>query len=138
MKFTKPWALLQPADEGGTPVPILDMRLRKSTGGYERQVFVVDSGADVSMAPRWLCDMLGLVWNTGAAAELRGISPRDECVVAATVHVVEVHIVEADRRLYLPFCFADGDAPLLIGRDGFFDAFRIQFDKSRYLTTFEW
>jgi len=39
--------------------------------------------------------------------------------------------------LTVPFCFAEGDAPLLLGREGFFDAFRVTFDKQRLVTLFE-
>lgn len=50
---------------------------------------------------------------------------------------MEVLILEAAQRLTIPFCFAEGQAPSLLGREGFFDAFRIQFDKKRLQTTFE-
>jgi hypothetical protein len=138
MKFTKPWALLQPPEEGGIPVPVLAVSLQRNTGGIIREVFVVDSGADVSLAPRSLCGALGLAWERGTPVEIRGISPRAECTIAATIHEVEVIVVEAERQIRLPCCFAEGDAPLLLGREGFFDAFRIQFDKSQSLTSFEW
>jgi hypothetical protein len=137
MTFSKPWAFL-PADEGGeTPVPLLGVGLRTTDGRWIREHFVVDSGADVSMAPRGLCELLGLAWEAGTPVQLRGISPRDECKVTATVHPVEVLIQEANCRITIPFCFADGDAPSLLGREGFFDAFRVIFDKKQQLTTFE-
>jgi len=36
----------------------------------------------------------------------------------------------------IPCCFADGDVSLILGRAGFFDAFRIEFDQRRRLTVF--
>ncbi len=111
MTFTKPWSLLQPLEEGGIPVPILDAYLEKSTGELIRDKFLVDSGADVSMGPRRLCDLLGLSWDEGVKVEIVGISPRKECAVTATIHQVAIYIPEAARRITLPFCFAEGDAP---------------------------
>ncbi len=137
MTFTKPWIAL-PSEEGQeTRVPVLDVYLRTFDGHLIREVFVVDSGADVSLGPRTLCAMLGLAWEKGTPTQVLGISPRPECVVDARIHAVEIHIREAACRLSLPFCFAEGDAPLLLGREGFFDAFGIHFDKRKLLTTFE-
>ena len=137
MNFAKPWMPLTSSDGIETRVPVLDVLLRAASGQFLRQVFVVDSGADVSTGPRHLCEVLGLDWSAGSPVQLRGISPREECVVQAMTHQLDVYIRDAACRLTIPFCFADGDAPLLLGRDGFFDAFLVQFDKLRQLTRFE-
>ena len=70
--------------------------------------------------------------------EIRGISQREECVVSAREHEVTILIAEARKEILVPICFAEGDAPLLLGREGFFDAFVVSFDKERSLTTFEY
>ena len=51
--------------------------------------------------------------------------------------MLEIFIREANCQLTIPFCFAEGNAPLLLGREGFFDAFQITFDKQQSLTIFE-
>ncbi len=57
----------------------------------------------------------------------------------ARLHQVEIYLHGADRWLTIPICFADSrDAPLLLGREGFFDAFGIHFDKKKLLTRFDW
>jgi len=137
MNFTKPWIAF-PQDPD-TRVPVLDVFLRTVEGGQTRELFVVDSGADVSMATRYLCEALGLQWDAGTRVELRGIVAREECRVLASLHQVEIYIRDADRRFTIPMCFADSDdAPLLLGRDGFFDAFGIYLDKKNLLTRFDW
>jgi hypothetical protein len=79
MTFSKPWIAF-PGEEGQeTRVPVADVYLRSSDGGFIREIFVVDSGADVSMGPRGLCDMLGLQWEKGIPTQVQGISPRPEC-----------------------------------------------------------
>ena len=136
MTFTKPWIAF-PQDPD-TKVPMLDIFLRMAEGQETRELFVVDSGANVSMATRYLCEALGLDWDAGTEVELRGIVPREECRVVARMHRVEVYVRDADRRLTIPICFADSDdAPLLLGREGFFDAFGIYFDKKNYQTRFD-
>lgn len=135
MKFTKPWALLE---EGGVPTPVLYVSLQRTKGSRTRRQFVVDSGADISVAPRKLCELLGLTWSAGMQTEIRGISQREECVVSAREHEVTILIAEARKEILVPICFAEGDAPLLLGREGFFDAFVVSFDKERSLTTFEY
>lgn len=137
MTFIKPWRELIGPDGVTTSFPILDVYLRTKKGRSIRENFVVDSGADVSLGPRRLSQALGLEWSAGPSTKLHGISRRKECVVLATIHSVEVHVREAACRIIIPFCFAQGDAPLLLGREGFFDAFRIQFDKARARTIFE-
>lgn len=135
MRFSKPW--LPVSVDQATKTPVLDVFLRAGDGTFVRQTLIVDSGADVGMGPRALCELLGLTWEDGELVTLRGISPRDECAVASRMQLVELYIREARCRITIPFCFADGDAPLLLGRDGFFDAFRVLFDKGDLATTFE-
>ena len=137
MNFTKPWIAF-PQDPD-MKVPVLDVTFRASEGQETRELFVVDSGADVSMATRYLCEALGLRWDAGTRVELRGIVPREECRVIASLHPVEIYVRDADRRFTIPMCFADSDdAPLLLGREGFFDAFGIYFDKKNLQTRFDW
>src|SRR5205823_6094425 len=81
MNFTKPWIAF-PQDPD-MKVPVLDVTFRASEGQETRELFVVDSGADVSMATRYLCEALGLRWDAGSRVELRGIVPREECRVVA-------------------------------------------------------
>jgi len=137
MNFTKPWLPLT-SDEEATRVPVLDVFLRARDGRFLRQTLIVDSGADVSLGPRELCDFLGLTWRDGQSVTLRGISTKDECAVPARIHQIELYVREARCRLTLPFCFAEGNAPLLLGRDGFFDVFQVHLDKTNLLTTFEY
>jgi len=136
MRFSKPWATF-PEHDGEERRPALEVYFRVAHGGLHRRIAVVDSGADISMGSRALCDALGLDWKAGAAIRLRGISQREDCAVEATIHRVDLLIREANCEITIPFCFAAADAPLLLGRDGFFDAFRVTFDKHQFITVFE-
>jgi hypothetical protein len=100
MTFTKPWIAFPQDPE--THVPVLDVYFRTTEGQETRELFVVDSGADVSMATRYLCEVLGLRWEAGTEVDLRGIVPREECRVVARLHPVEIYVRDADRRLAIP------------------------------------
>ena len=97
MNFTKPWIAF-PQDPD-MKVPVLDVTFRTSEGQETRELFVVDSGADVSMATRYLCEALGLRGEAGSPVELRGIVPREECRVLARLHPVEVYVGRVRRKL---------------------------------------
>lgn len=51
MTFTKPWASLPSGEGEEAPVPRLEVYLRAVDGRLIREIFIVDSGADVSMGP---------------------------------------------------------------------------------------
>jgi len=135
--FLKPRSrLLPPGGQVNPLVPALDVLLVGKSGRSQLETFVVDSGADISLAPRQLCDELGLRWGDGAPIELLGISPRPECAVLARIIEIELIVPEVGVGLVIPVCFADGDASQLLGREAFFDVFTIEFDKRRLLTRF--
>jgi hypothetical protein len=137
MTFTKPWRTLSGPDDLEKRLPVLDVFLRTAKGSFVRELFVVDSGADLSMGPRRLCELVGLRWEDGELIQVTGIAEREECVVPATIHMLDIYIRDAGCQLIIPFCFAEGEAPLLIGREGSFDAFRVAFDKPQFVTNFE-
>ena len=73
MTFSKPWRSLSGPDEREKRLPVLDVYLRAANGSFIREVFVVDSGADVSMGPRRLCELVGLRWEEGELTQVSGI-----------------------------------------------------------------
>ena len=75
MSFSKPWRTLSGPDDREKRLPVLDAYLLVKGGSFVRELFVVDSGADVSMGPRRLCELVGLIWENGQSIELRGIAP---------------------------------------------------------------
>jgi hypothetical protein len=138
VSFVKSWTKLLPPGEPVNPLlPTLDVLLVGVGGRSQREIFIVDSGADISLAPRHLCDELGLPYDAGTAIQLQGISPKPECTVPARILEVELIVPDAGLGVTIPICFAEGDASQLLGREGFFDCFRVEFDKSQLLTKFE-
>jgi hypothetical protein len=97
---------------------------------------LLDSGADLAMAPQEFCRQLGLRWQDGTPMALRGISQRKVCLVQGRIHEVDIFVPDASVMLHLPMVFAQGNAPFILGREGFFDAFDIAFDKANRYTVF--
>lgn len=136
--FVKPWtSLLAPDEPVGPRVPALEVALATSDGRLLLRTFLVDSGADISMAPRRLCQELGLDWRSGERVNLNGISPKPECAVRARILEVELLVPDIGVAFTIPICFADADTSQLLGREVFFDLFRITLDKRRLTTEFE-
>jgi len=132
--FTKSW-MRQKTHTGTTHRPIVDL-VFKEKKNYNLYSFIVDSGADISLAPRQLAERIGLNWARGSRISLTGISPKPECSVDGRIQEAAPFLPDLALNLSLPICFADGNAPYLIGREGFFDRFNITLDKKKRRTLF--
>ncbi len=136
IRFVREWR--QFVHPGGESIfrPILPVLVRGDQSFLERD-FLVDSGADLSMAPQELCNQIGFRWQDGEPVPLRGISRRKDCWIQGRVHEVTILIAEMGILLQLPMVFARGNVPYVLGREGFFDVFSVTFDKSGPKTLFE-
>ena len=132
--FAKNW-VRQKTRVGTVYRPVIDLLFSEKTG-RNLYSFIVDSGADISLAPRQLAERMGLDWDKGSKITLSGISPKPECTLEGRIHTVSALVPDLAFELALPVCFANGNAPLLIGREGFFDEFDITLDKTRRRTVF--
>jgi hypothetical protein len=132
--FSKKW-LKQKTRTGTVYRPMVDLLFSEKIG-YNLYSFIVDSGADVSLAPRQLAERMGIDWIKGSRVTLTGISPKPECSLEGRIHKVSALIPEIEFELSLSMCFADGNAPYLVGREGFFDEFNITLDKQKRRTVF--
>ncbi len=99
----------------------------KTPGGYARLDFLIDSGADFTILPASLAKPLGV--DIGSARKLRitGIAcvPVDASVATLTLRI-------GDFEFDAPCLFSPiDDAPLVLGRLGFFSRFNITFDNRR-------
>ena len=138
MAFDVPWlATLAPDGTRGEFVPVIHAFMVAGDGRLIQETFVIDSGADVSMASRRLVEELGYDWNSGTAMTLHGISPQPECAIEGRVFEIEIVFPDAECSLPIPICFADIDTTNLLGRRVFFDAFEITFRKANLLTSFD-
>ncbi len=132
--FAKKW-MRQKSRTGTIYRPVIDL-LFTERRGHNLYTFIVDSGADISLAPRQLAERIGINWTSGSKVSLTGISPKPDCTVEGRIHRVPAILPDTGLELELPVCFAAGDAPYLIGREEFFDRFNVTLDKKNKRTIF--
>lgn len=118
-------------------LPVVPVILHGSEGSIVDEVFVIDSGADISLASRKLLDDLGFDWLDGRPITLHGISSDPRCSIDGRVFEVDVAILPAEIVLPIPICFADAETSCLLGRQVFFDVFDITLSKSKLMTSLE-
>src|SRR3989338_1757626 len=99
-------------------------------------VALIDSGADVSVIPKDVAELLGLDLSA-KHEEARGIGGR---VPAIQTNVnLEIGKPHENYNINLPVkvILNDGDEeiPVLLGRSGFFDKFIITFDQSKEIVS---
>lgn len=94
---------------------------------------LIDSGADISVIPRDMADLLGLDLKNKSIEESRGIGGKVRTIETSMKIIVEGKKSHEKYSLTLPVnVILDGDPPpLLLGRAGFFDNFVITFDESK-------
>lgn len=136
IRFVHKWREFTRPDGSLIHRPVLPILVR-GRGSFLPRYFLVDSGADLAMARQELCRQLGLRWQDGAPTTLRGISERKVCLVQGRIHEVNILVPDVGIMLRLPMVFARGNAPFVLGREGFFDAFDITFEKTKRQTVFQ-
>ncbi len=135
MRFESKWEAVR-TRSGVIYRPMLVAYIERVLPGHDHR-FLVDSGADLSMAPRRGWDSEGAAWEDGEPHTFYGISEKEECAVEGRIHWTRLVIPQASFWIELPVCFVDGDAPFVIGREVFFDLFRVTLDKEKRKTIFQ-
>ena len=87
---------------------------------------LIDSGADVSMMSTEIADTLGVDWKSCKRSTTMGISGRSQTSYLGSLDVAVKSFGEA---ITLPVLFTEADIPILLGQEGFFDQYRIRFEK---------
>jgi hypothetical protein len=103
-------------------------------GRNQRRTFLalIDSGADQIMMPAAIAEAFGIDRDACPKRTSLGVSmePIDGFVSQLTFHIAH----QADT-FEAPVIFIDADVPVLLGREGFFDRYRIKFEQDH--DTFE-
>ena len=89
---------------------------------------VLDTGADCTMLPRSLGELLGFDFRTLRRMTVTGVENRGIAAHKATVTLRIANLMLPP----IPCLYTDSErAPALLGREGFFDLFNITFDNRR-------
>ena len=88
---------------------------------------LIDSGADVSLFNTQVAELLGFDLSRAKSRNFMGISGGIE---AFTLEEVEIQVEGMESSIAIPVSFVQtASVGLLLGEEGFFDAFRIKFEK---------
>lgn len=108
---------------GIVPEPIIPVELLTQEG-YCPFDFLLDTGADCSMLPASMADLLGIVLKQGKKAQSVGIEGRG---VLVYIHLIKVKIGNVLIQIKCLFSLNE-TTPFILGRHGIFSHFNILFD----------
>jgi hypothetical protein len=114
-----------------TKRPVVEVEL--SSGNQTRKFLaLIDSGADQIMMPAAIAEAFGIDRDQCPKRISLGVSMEP---VDGFVSDLTFRIAHQPNAFEAPVIFIDADVPVLLGREGFFDRYRIKFEQDH--DTFE-
>ena len=118
-------------DGRSTKRPIVEVEI--SRGNQTRKFLaLVDSGADQIHMPAAIAEVFGIDRDTCPRRSSMGISMEH---IEGFIGELTFRIKDQTETFTAPVVFIDTDIPVLLGREGFFDRYRIKFEQDH--DTFE-
>lgn len=114
-----------------TKRPVVEVEISK--GAHKRRVLaLIDLGADQIMLPAAIAEVFGIDLATCPQRTSLGVSMEP---IEGFVSDLTFRIEHQTEDFDAPVIFIDTDVPVLLGREGFFDLYRIKFEQDH--DTFE-
>lgn len=104
----------------------------KSNVGWVPELMYVDSGADITLIPKSLGDLLGFDISTEAIHEVRGIG---ETAIPVILKNIELKLGEYVFNSRVAWALIE-EVPPLLGRLDIFDAFEVSFQQNEKRVVF--
>jgi hypothetical protein len=132
-RFCFPWRREYSRLVGVIYRPVVEVLIQGQAGEWVSVEAYVDSGADISIFPRYIGeDLLGLEVEDGVLIRPMGIARHP---LSSWIHSVPVKL--GDEGFEVRVAFAETNrVPSLIGRTDFFDRFTVVFDHKERETCF--
>lgn len=111
--------------------PVVEVTLGKN-GKNRDFLAVIDSGADVTTMSTQIAEVLGIDWKNCHRGNLLGISGVTQ---NSYYDKLDITVKALYDTFTIPVLFTETDIPILLGQEGFFDRYRIKFEKDH--DTFE-
>ena len=103
------------------------MALKGNTPNIVNVIALLDSGADVSVIPKGLADFLNL--KLGNKDEAKGIGGK--IVIWNSEMTIKVSNAHENYTFVIPVQVSEDDSvPIIMGRQGFFDKFKVIIDEN--------
>jgi len=127
--------------EDNNKSPSIPISLKGNGHSIFQFIALIDSGADVSVIPQDVAELLGLDL-TGKRRKVRGIGGWLESVERKIIIKISKGHESHDFTLPVKVIFGAqetiGDIPIILGREGFFDKFKITFDQINEKVILKW
>ncbi len=119
------------ANTDGTYIrrPIIEVML---SNGKESRKFlgIIDSGADNITMPAAIAEVFGIDRTHCKPWSLMGITMQE---IKGFVGQLTIHLQHQSVPFQAPVIFINTDVPILLGRGGFFDRYRIKFEQDHHI-----
>jgi hypothetical protein len=114
-----------------TKRPVVEVELLR---GHHQRTFLalIDSGADHIMMPATIAEAFEI---DRAACQRRSVMGVSMEPIDGFISHLTFQIKDQAEQFDAPVVFIDSDVPVLLGREGFFDQYRIKFEQDH--DTFE-
>jgi len=107
--------------------PVVEIYLRTRDGDWFKVSTYADSGADITVFPRSVCELLGLSLQDGQESTVTGVGGEE---IKIFIHRIMVRI--GDEELKIRAGFAEREnIPYLLGRTDILTCFNILFEEHR-------
>lgn len=108
--------------------PLIPISIQGPRGKWEGYG-LIDSGADRSLFHFEIGKMIGLDVFDGEIEDFAGIGGTR---ISAFLHLIKIQIIGFSEQIEIKAGFVDSPGVgAILGQDGFFDAFRIKFERDR-------
>lgn len=99
--------------------------------GYQRFIFLIDSGADCTMVPRYMARLVGINLGSQPDTLIRGVEATRRGLRA---HKGELKVRLGSEEFSLRCLITESDnTPLVLGRLDFFSKFNVTFAKEEVI-----
>lgn len=113
--------------------PIAWVEFRDKNGNWIPQDLYIDSGADITLIPRSVGELLGFEFNPEESIEeIGGIGG----TLPTVKRKVKIRVGKRDTEIEVAWALTE-DAPPLLGRKDIFDTFEITFNQKKETITFK-
>lgn len=107
--------------------PVVEIYLRTRDGDWFKVSTYADSGADITVFPRSVCELLGLRLQDGQESTVTGVGGEE---IKIFIHRIMVRIGDEELKIRAGFAERE-DIPYLLGRTDILACFNILFEEYR-------
>ena len=107
--------------------PVVEIYLKTKENQWFKVSTYADSGADITIFPKSICEILGLTLHKGQESTVKGVGGEE---IKIFIHKVKVRIDKEELEIRAGFAERE-DIPYLLGRTDILTHFNMLFEKDK-------